>query len=148
MLMSMKMEPISADEVVLVVIDDDLVLTLLKKKLPDYFGDIYFASNPEEAIDYLNRYRITNLVVDYDLGVDKIRRPYNDGYTLAKNWIREFTNINHAIIFTGEGPEHPELLDIPILHKPIAISELVDAIKSPHNIVRVTLKDSGQEGGQ
>ncbi len=146
--MSMKMEPISADEIVLVVIDDDLVLTLLKKKLPDYFGDIYFASNPEEAIDHLNKYRITNLVVDYDLGVDRIRRPYTDGYTLAKRWIHEHPRINHAIIFTGEGPEHPELLDIPVLHKPIAISELVEAIKSPLNIVRVTLKDSGQEGGQ
>ncbi len=144
----MKMEPIADDEVVLVVIDDDLVLTLLKKKLPEYFSEIYFASNPEEAIDYLIKYRITNLVVDYDLGVDKIRQPYMDGYTLAKKWILEHPNINHAIIFTGEGPEHPELLDIPVLHKPIALSELVDAIKSPLNIVRVTLKDSGQESGQ
>ncbi|MCP4605128.1 MAG: hypothetical protein GY847_32165 [Proteobacteria bacterium] len=79
----------------------------------------------------MSNHRISHLVVDYDLGHDVNQQPYPDGYVLAHRWIREYSNIKQAIIFTGEGPECPELSDIPIIHKPISIRELVRAIRDP-----------------
>ncbi|MCP4601447.1 MAG: response regulator [Proteobacteria bacterium] len=135
------------DEIVLVVIDDDLVLKLCERTLPAHFNEIYFALNPDEAKDYLINHRITHLVVDYDLGNDETEQPYPNGYTLAQKWIREYPTIEHAIIFTGEGPEYPQLLRIPVIQKPIKITDLVKAIRRPLNILRVVLEDDKRDGG-
>ncbi|MCP4677493.1 MAG: response regulator [Deltaproteobacteria bacterium] len=133
------------DEVVLVVIDDELVLKLCERALPAHFNEIYFALNPDEATEHLINHRITHLVVDYDLGNDETQQPYPDGYTLARGWIRDYSNIKHAIIFTGEGPEYPHLFDISVIHKPIKIVDLVQAIRSPLNIVRVVLNGNKKD---
>ena len=85
--MSMSMDPIAVEEVVLVVIDDDLVLTLLKKKLPRYFEEIYFASNPRKAIEILDSREVTHLVIDFD-HTGYSSKPFSNLYTpLDTCWV-------------------------------------------------------------
>jgi two-component system, chemotaxis family, chemotaxis protein CheY len=118
----------------LFIVDDNIELLCLYKKLLSIYGDYDIAGMAGNGRDAIRKYK--TLDKKPDLVLMDVNMPDVDGISAAKE-IQEYDNTARIIFVTAEQIYNsdlpPELSDAPILRKPFSKAEFIVAIQKALN---------------